>query len=157
MSIPSRLKDELPGTFFVSATAIQRRRLLQSDRSANLFIEVLLAYRDSGKFRVHEFTVMPNHIHLLITPIESNISAAMQLIKGGFSFRAGKEFGLKGEIWQRGFSEHCVRDTRDYLHHKEYIWQNAVKAQLAERAEDYAFCSANGQFRLDPIPVNLRG
>ena len=89
MSIPSRLKDELPGTFFVTANVLNKQFLLQSQRSANLFIEVLLAYRDAGKFKVHEFTVMPNHIHLLITPADK-VSDAMQLIKGGYSFRAGK-------------------------------------------------------------------
>ena len=53
---------------------------------------------------VHEFVVMPNHLHVLMTvPEEMTIEKAMQLIKGGFSFRAGKELGFKGDIWQRGF------------------------------------------------------
>src|SRR5438270_9949706 len=108
MSIPSRLKDERPGTFFASANAMQQKHLLQSHRSALLFIQVMFEYRDAGKFLIHEFTVMPNHVHILLTPIESKVSDSMRLIKGGFSFRAGREFGRTGQIWQRGFSEHCV-------------------------------------------------
>src|SRR5438105_3759039 len=88
-----------------------------------------VSIRTSGKFKFHEFTVMPNHIHLLITPADK-VSDAMQLIKGGYSFRAGKDFGRKGEVWQRGFSEHCIRDATDYAYHRDYIWQNAVKARL---------------------------
>jgi putative transposase len=157
MSIPSRLKDERPGTFFVSANAIGQRFLLQSDRMANLFIETLLGYRDADKFLVHEFTVMPNHIHVLLTPINAKVSDSLRLIKGGSSFRAGKEFGLKGQIWQPGFSEHCVRNADDYFAHKNYIWQNPVKARLVERAEDWPFCSASGRFRLDRAPEHLGG
>src|SRR5206468_10719547 len=130
----------------------EKRMLLQSERMALLFIEVLLRYRDDSKFLVHEFTVMPNHVHVLLTTSECNISAAVQLFKGGFSFKAGKNIGLKGAIWQRGFSEHCIRDANDYENHRLYVWQNAVKAGLVVKAEDYAFCSASGRFKLDPRP-----
>jgi len=157
MSIPSRLKDERHGTFFVSANAISQRFLLQSERTAGLFVEVMFAYRDAGKFLVHEFTVMPNHVHILLTPIESKISDSMRLIKGGFSHRAGKEFGIKGQVWQRGFSEHCIRSSADYIAHKNYLWQNAVKARLVDKPEDWRYCSASGKFRLDGVPENLRG
>ena len=71
---------------------------------AGLFIDVLRGYVREGKFRVREFVVMPNHVHLLVTVSrEMTIEKAMQLIKGGFSFRAKKELGFLGEIWQRDF------------------------------------------------------
>jgi hypothetical protein len=38
------------------------------------------------------------------------IEKAMQLIKGGFSYRLRKDFGYLGEVWQRGFSETRVED-----------------------------------------------
>ncbi len=60
----------------------------------------------SGRIIVHDFVVMPNHVHVLMTvPGDLSIEKAMQLIKGGFSFRANKELGFRGEIWQRGFSD----------------------------------------------------
>jgi putative transposase len=53
----------------------------------------------AGKFVIHEFVVMPNHIHLLMTiPQNQTLEQSMQLIKGSFSFRASKELGFKGEI-----------------------------------------------------------
>jgi putative transposase len=157
MSIPPRLKNERPGTFFVSANALQQKHLLQSDRAARLFIDVLLSYRDAGKFLIHEFTVMPNHVHILVTTINGKLSDAMQLIKGGYSYRARKQFAGTGQVWQRSYSDHCVRNTDDYFAHRNYIWQNAVKAGLVQRAKDWPWCSANGKFRLDPVPENFRG
>jgi len=35
---------------------------------AKLFLEVLLHYRQQGKYLLHEFVLMPDHFHLLITP-----------------------------------------------------------------------------------------
>ena len=82
------------------------RPLRQSERNAMLFIDVLRSYVAAGKFEVHDFAVMPDHVHLLVTVgSDMSIEKAMQFIKGGFSYRLKKEFGYLGEIWQRGFSE----------------------------------------------------
>src|SRR5271165_2419300 len=93
-------------TFFVTSRTAAGKPILQTDRMAALFVEVLRFYMRAGKFRVHEFVVMPNHIHLLVTVgADISIEKTMQLIKGNFSFRAKTELGFLGEIWQRGFSD----------------------------------------------------
>jgi putative transposase len=110
---------------------------------AGLLIEVLRAYMRSGKITVHNFVIMPNHVHILMSvPGETSIEKAMQLIKGGFSFRAGKELGFSGEIWQRGYSDEQVLDERSFQQHREYIDNNPVKAGLANSPEEYPFGTA---------------
>ncbi len=120
-------------TFFVTASTWDKRHTLQSERCAALFIKVLYAYRALNKFRLHEFVVMPEHFHLLLT-VESDltIERAMQFIKGGFAFRAGKKFGLKAPFWQKGFSEVRIHDARAFQQTAEYIRNNPVAAGLAE-------------------------
>jgi putative transposase len=110
---------------------------------AGLLIEVFRTYMRSGKITVHDFVIMPNHVHILMTiPGETSIEKAMQLIKGSFSFRAGKELGFHGEIWQRGYSDEQVLDERSFQQHSEYIDNNPVKAGLASRPEEYPFGTA---------------
>ncbi len=119
------------------------RRLLQTERMANLFIEVLHSYMRAGKFTVHEFVVMPNHVHVLITiPGDMSVEKAMQLIKGGFSFRANRELGFCGEVWQRGFSDVRIKDEESFVEHQNYIKNNPVKAGLVSRPGEYAYGSA---------------
>jgi len=68
---------------------------------ANLMIDVLRSYTLAGKFRVHDFVIMRNHVYVLVTvPGGTSVEKAMQLIKGNFSFRAKKELGFTGEVWQ---------------------------------------------------------
>ncbi|HUI83390.1 MAG TPA: transposase [Candidatus Binatia bacterium] len=51
-----------------------------------LFVDVLRWYVAAGKFRVHDFVVMPGHVHLLLTVrADMSIGKALQFIKGGFS------------------------------------------------------------------------
>jgi putative transposase len=126
--------------FFATTKTSIGRRLLQSERNAMLLIDVLRLNVAAGKFQLHEFVIMPDHLHLLMTlPVDITIEKAMQLVKGGFSYRLKKEFGYKGEVWQRGFSEVRITDGQGFMQHREYIVQNPVRAGLVETAEQYPY------------------
>ena len=146
-----RLAPQQIRTFFVTGVTWQRRPLFKSEPLALLFIETLLRYRAQGRFQVHEFVLMPDHFHLLITPApDVSLEKAVQLIKGGFSFRVKRELGSNAEVWQVGFTEHRVRGAEDFEYHANYIRQNPVRAGLAETAAEYAYGSAKGGVQLDP-------
>ena len=163
MAIPKRharpdAQFENPRTFFVTTSTAARRRFFQVERHADLLLKTLYEYRKSAPFQLHEFCIMPEHLHLLLTvPPGLTIEKTMQLIKGGFAFRAGKEFKVGKTIWQRGFSEVRIFELEGFHARKHYIRQNAVQAGLVTDAENFRFCSAFPGWELDPIPENLRG
>jgi putative transposase len=136
MAIPPR--SARPGTFFVTSATYNRRRLFQVPANAELFLEMLQHYRREGNFLLHDFVVMPDHIHLLITPQAITLERAVQLVKGGFSRKIESNF----PIWQKGFTDHRVRDRDDFLARRRSIRENPVEAGLVQAAEDYAFSSA---------------
>ncbi|MGD0870896.1 MAG: transposase [Bryobacteraceae bacterium] len=130
-------------TFFATTKTSQGRPLLQSERNATLMIDVLRSYVAAGKFRLHDFVVMPDHVHVLLTVgADMTIEKAMQFIKGGFSYRLKKECGYLGEVWQRGFSEVRVESRESFLKHRQYLAANPVKAGLVDSAEKYPYCFA---------------
>jgi putative transposase len=115
--------------------------LLQSERNALLLVDVLRTYAAARKFRVHDFVIMPNHLHVLLTVgSEMTVEKAMQLIKGGFSYRVKKECGYRGEVWQRGFSEVRITDQDSFARHQSYIAENPVKAGLSETPDAFPHC-----------------
>jgi putative transposase len=148
MSKPSRPSDPNsatggPRTFFATTRTAGGKSLFQTERMTALFIEVLRSYMRFGKITVHDFVVMPNHVHILMTvPGDMSLEKAMQLIKGSFSFRASKELGFRGEIWQRGFSDVRIIDEQSFRQHRDYIDNNPVKAGLANSPEEYPSGSA---------------
>jgi putative transposase len=126
--------------FFATTKTNAARRILQSGRNAMLLIEVLRSNVAAGKFQLHDFVIMPDHLHLLMAlPNDISIEKAMQLVKGGFSYRLRKEHGFRGEVWQRGFSEVRVNDRQTWLRYREYIDQNPVKAGLVEASQEYPY------------------
>ena len=145
-------------TFFVTSSTWERRQLFRHERMARLLLDVLWFYRHRCPYQLHEFTVMPEHFHIMISlDSGTSVERAVQFIKGGFSHRASRELGFKGEVWQRGFADHLVRDTRDFAVHREYILSNAVKRGLAERPEGYPYCSAQAGLPLDAVPERFGG
>jgi putative transposase len=140
-------------TYFVTSSTLGRRRLFHDKKWADLFMDVLFQYREKG-YALHEFVLMWDHFHLIITP-KATLERAAQFVKGGFSFQA-REFKFPWEIWQGGFSDHRIRDLNDYEVHKNYVHQNPVKKGLVSRAQDYPYSSASGTFELDPLPQWLK-
>jgi len=127
--------------FFATTKTSMGRRLLQSERNANLLIDVLRSLVAERKFKLHDFVIMPEHVHLLLT-VENDmtIEKAMQFIKGRFSHRLSHELGHKGEVWQRGFSEVQVLGKDSLDRHRAYIADNPVKAGLIGAGESYPYC-----------------
>ncbi|MGZ4812303.1 MAG: REP-associated tyrosine transposase [Terriglobales bacterium] len=158
MSIPTRNADphqprQENRTFFVTTSAWEHRRLLQSHRMAGLLIDVLYHYRSEQKFSLHEFVVMPDHLHALVSVgAELTIERAVQLIKGGFSYRASHELNFRGEIWQRGFSEVRVLTPAAFFVRRTYIRENPVRAGLVASPELWDYSSAHPGYELDRSP-----
>lgn len=145
---PTRLMSP-PGTYFVTSSTWQRRRLFVVDSYARLFLKVLYGYRRQGRFQVHAFVLMPEHLHLLLTPsLDVTLEQAIQFIKGGYSHAFGVEF-RRGEVWQRGFTDHRIRDAEDFARHRDYIHNNPVARRLVSRPGEYRYSSAFPGFRLD--------
>lgn len=137
-------------TFFVTIITADRRRLLQSDRCAVLLREILFHYRDEKRYALHPFVIMPDHLHLLVTPSwEQSLERCVQCIKGGFSHAMRVKTGYAGPLWQRSFHEHRIRDREDYRAHCAYIAGNA-------RTPDYEYLELEGP-SLDRPPVGLSG
>jgi putative transposase len=154
MSIPLRHANPQCAT---AGSISGKRNLLQSDRSAGLFVQVLYDYRSQRKFRLHEFVVMPDHFHALLTvESDSTIERAVQFIKGGFAFQAGRELGFRAPIWQKGFSEARILDADAFRRTAAYIRNNPAVRHLAEEASLYPYSSAHSGFELDPAPQGLK-
>jgi putative transposase len=141
-------------TYLVTSSTWERRSLFRNERWARLLIDTLYHYRGSA-YLLHEFVIMPDHIHVLLTP-KTGLEKAVQFIKGGFSYRAKKELGSNMEVWQKGFSDHRIRDAGDYLRHADYIRRNPVRKNLCERAAEYPYSSAAVGIELDPVPQGLK-
>jgi putative transposase len=151
-SSPGQLRSPLQ-TFFVNASCCESRDLLESSSMASMLLDLLLQYRLEKRFLLHEFVVMPNHLHLLITlPPGAPVERTVKEVKDGFSFRAGRELDYQAPIWHSGFADTRIRDERAYRVRQKYIHEEPVRACLVLEASDWKYSSAHPGLVLDPCP-----
>ena len=140
-------------TYFITICAHMQQNLFQRDEVAELVVATLLKYRDAGEFEIHEYVVMPNHIHLLVSlDYQQQLGRVIQLIKGGFSHSLRENRIVFRSVWEQRYYDRRVRDENEFAEFARYIRQNPVRKHLAGRAEDYPYSSA-GQ-GLKPPEIN---
>jgi putative transposase len=166
-SINFRLADSMPASVHahwqaelvkipVDLRASEQRRFLERTLDASYgeallrradiakLVEDALLFFDATRYRLHAWCVMPNHVHVLATPILDHSLSA--IIHGWKSFTARQinlALGRKGQIWYAEYYDRKIRTERHFEVALYYIEQNPVKARLCKQAKDWVFSSAS--------------
>jgi putative transposase len=130
-------------TYFITICAYMQRNLFQRQEVAELMVATFCKYRDVDEFELHEYVVMPNHVHLLVSLKDhQELSRVIQLIKGGFSHSLREHGAVFPVVWQQRYYDRRVRDGNEFAEISRYIRQNPVRRGLVENAADYPYSSA---------------
>jgi putative transposase len=135
-----------PGISYVTTATRDRRPIFEVSRIADLFIDTLLHYRTLGHYKLHAYIVMPDHVHLLVTPQSITLDQAVALIKKGFTHRLETDL----TIWEDGYTAYSVANQHDLEIVRAHLHQLPVRAGLIPAAELYPHSSAYRQTLLTP-------
>ena len=127
-------------------------RLLDRPRCGSIFLKepgiaemVVQSIQDGerrfGRYELHSFVVMPNHVHLLLTP-RVMLAECLRSLKGYTASKANKLLGRHGAFWQDESYDHLVRDSEQFARIRRYIEWNPVKAELVTAPEEFEWSSA---------------
>jgi len=120
----------------------QGKCVLQSRPLAEIVANSLL-YFDGERYRMGDFIVMPNHVHLLCA--FSSEEALVTQCDSWLHFTArqiNRKLDQKGKFWQQEPFDHLVRSPEQYEYLKKYIAQNGLKAGLNK--DQYLYRSFEG-------------
>ncbi|MGH9601799.1 MAG: transposase, partial [Terriglobales bacterium] len=95
---------------------------------------------------LHAAVVMPDHAHVIFTPMVSQQRSAaitlaeiMRGIKGTSSHRINLHLGRRGRIWQEESFDRVLRTSEKLDEKIGYVLNNPVRKRFVARAEDYAW------------------
>ena len=95
------------------------------------------------RFHLHAAVVMPDHVHLLLTPLQDEngwpygLPKILKLLKGTSARSVNKFLGTAGPVWQEESFDHVLRSQESLTEKLEYIRQNPVRRSLVTNPEDY--------------------
>jgi len=94
-------------------------------------VKQYLLEMDESLCEVIAFSIMPNHIHILLVQ-EVELAKIVQQIKGGLSFLINKLLKKSGALWQKDYFDKAIRDEKHFNLVYAYIKNNAIKAGLED-------------------------
>jgi REP element-mobilizing transposase RayT len=137
-NLPHIEKDDRP--HFITFDTLDRWVLPPEAR--DLVMEHCL--HDNGtKMQLHVAVVMPDHVHLIFTPLRCETSEMFTFeeilggIKGASSHTINKALHRTGHVWQDESFDHVTRCLESLEQKIQYVWENPVRAGLVKMPEDY--------------------
>jgi len=106
-------------------------------------VQKALLHFHGTRYWLHAWVIMPNHVHVLVTPkAEYLLSQLVHTWKSYSAKQVNRVLGRVGAVWQREYFDRAIRDERHFTAAVEYVHQNPVKAGLVDRAERWRWSSA---------------
>ncbi len=113
---------------------------------------VSILHDNKIKYELSAAVVMPDHVHLLLMPKNKEgpeyfpLGEILKPLKGASARRINALAGTKGGVWQDEWFDRIMRDEGEWREKYSYIMNNAVKAELVARSEEYKWLFAGESF-----------
>ncbi|MFQ5956551.1 MAG: transposase [Candidatus Brocadiales bacterium] len=126
--------------YFVTICTKDEKPILY-DGLAEDIVSCLKELRVSHGFKLYVYCIMPDHIHLLLSPGDSGLglSKIIQIFKS-MTTRRYRANGAKDILWQTYFYDHVVRREEDLNNIAKYILENPVRKGIVTDWQSYPFC-----------------
>jgi REP-associated tyrosine transposase len=100
---------------------------------------------DNGfKFDLRAAIVMPDHVHMIFTPLVNEQAAEvyslgeiMDAVKGASAHKVNKAIGRRGRLWQPESFDHVLRSSENLDAKIIYVLENPVRLRLVNDWTDY--------------------
>jgi REP element-mobilizing transposase RayT len=139
---------ELPGeTYFVTVTLRNRAVCdLTCDEIAPIILDPL-SYYANRRYFLFDHTIMPDHIHFIIQPIEhdgttDSLGSIVGDMKKFTARLINKQIGRTGTLWQDESFDRIIRDIKEYREKAKYIFENPIRAGRVTQGEDWKWWRA---------------
>jgi len=115
---------------------------LKDSRVAAIVQNAILFF-DKERYPLSAWVVMPNHVHLVTTPLPGKpLAGIIQSLKSFTANEANKLLERTGTFWMPDYFDRYIRNQKHLATAIAYVENNPVKAGLCNRAEDWPFGSA---------------
>ncbi len=136
------LRIEYPGAYYhVMSRGNRQENIFKNDYDREKFLDYLAILSERFPIKIHTYSLMTNHYHLLIETPEANLSRAIKWLNGSYATYVNTKRKKGGHLFQGRFKSIIV-EADEYLKHlSRYIHLNPVRAKMVQTPSDYRWCS----------------
>jgi REP element-mobilizing transposase RayT len=102
-------------------------------------VQNAILYFQNKRYTVLAYSIMPNHVHLLLSDLNKHLSDILRTMKGFSAWELNKRLGTKGVFWQDESYDHMIRSRNEMANTVVYILNNPVKSGLCDHYTKHRF------------------
>lgn len=119
-----------------------RQQIFRDADDHAIFLKWLREASRQFKVAIHAYALMPDHLHLLATPLdESGLGRMMQWIGRHYVPYFNQKYSRSGTLWQGRYKATVIESERYFMACSAYIELNPVRTGLAYAPQDYPWTS----------------
>ncbi|MEN6521030.1 MAG: transposase [Armatimonadota bacterium] len=135
--------------YFATLCANNKEKVFLNKTIAKLAVDSLMWCHKHNWFRIYAYCLMPNHLHLALSPVDDKRSLSESIGKfKSYTTSESWKLGFEGQLWQRSWYDHIARRDEDVLAICRYILENPVRATLVESCDKWPYSGM-----IDPLPL----
>jgi putative transposase len=133
---------------------LQGQPIFSDDTDYLLFTQLLRDAVREHNLAVHAYVLMPNHLHLLVTPPDALATGkVLQAVGRRYVLHFNRKTGRSGSLWDGRYRSTLIDPARYLFFCSRYIELNPVRAGLVSEAKDYRWSSYAHHIGLQPNPL----
>jgi len=105
-----------------------------------------IKYLQNNDYNLICYTIMPNHVHLIINKINRPLFTIMKSLKGYTGYEANRHLNRRGAFWQREYHDRVIRSQNELYNKIDYTLNNPVKAKLVKNWKEWKYTYLNKNY-----------
>ena len=144
-------KKSSSGIYHIILRGQNKQIIFEDDEDKEKFLQTLDECKSKSGFSLHGYSLMGNHIHLLIRECDEDLGIIMRRLGASYVFWYNRKYKRCGHLFQDRYKSETVEDDRYFLTVLRYIHRNALKSGLVKKIEDYKWSSYNDYLNINGI------
>ena len=140
-------------TVFLTLVTAGRKPVFDDPGLVPVALSILRNVKAYHPFKMKAWVVMPDHLHLLIHTMDGRFDKIIHSFKRNVSLKLHQTGIWAGDVWQKRFYDHVIRDETDFANHLDYIHFNPVHHGFVGCPAEYAFSSFHYYVKKGWVPM----
>ena len=129
------------GIYHILSRGIGQQRIFEQVEDYEKFLDFLYETKKKAGFTLYAYTLMNNHIHLLLKEGSESVSQVFRRLGTSYAQWFNIKYERRGHLFQNRFRSEPVEDDGYFITALIYIYQNPIKAGICSIAADYEWGS----------------
>jgi len=131
----------MPVTYHIITRGNNRATVFHDEKDYRSYMDILTDVRASHPFSIYHFALMPNHVHLILSPENDDLAPVMQRINQRYGKYYRERYDFVGHLWQGKYRCYEITTDEYLLTCGIYVELNPVRAGMVREPAEYRWSS----------------